>query len=154
MRMLAVFAFALMGYFVTDAPVAARDSNTVIQVMLAELGHQRPENCPGRWCACYLDNVLARSGLAPRGSNIARDFANYGAPAEPGQIGAIMVMSNHVGVVVGTCGNGQVRLNRHRTASGGQKHFQRNCIADNGHGWPFSGSDQAPVTDDAGQLLL
>jgi len=108
--MLAVFAFALMGYFVTDAPVAARDSNTVIQVMLAELGHQRPENCPGRWCACYLDNVLARSGLAPRGSNIARDFANYGAPAEPGQIGAIMVMSNHVGVVVGTCGNGQVQI--------------------------------------------
>src|SRR5690606_708760 len=110
MRMLALLAFALLGVFVTDAPATARDSNTVIQVMLAELGQRRPENCPGRWCACYLDNVLARAGLAPRGSNIARDFTNYGAPAEPGQIGAIMVMSNHVGVVVGTCADGQVQI--------------------------------------------
>ena len=108
--MFAALALAFLGYFVTDAPVAARDSNSVIQVMLAELGQRRPENCPGRWCACYLDNALARAGLSPHGTNLASDFADYGAPAEPGQIGAIMVMSNHVGVVVGTCENGQVQI--------------------------------------------
>lgn len=87
-----------------------RDTQTVIAVMLSELGRARPSGCPGRWCACYLDTVLARTGLAPRGSNRARDFANYGAAAAPGAIGAIMVMSNHVGVVVGRCTNGQVQI--------------------------------------------
>src|SRR5690606_12523977 len=101
---------ALTAYLVADTPAAARDSSTVISVMLAEIGQRRPANCPGLWCACYLDNVLARAGLVPRGSNIARDFADYGVPAAPGQIGSIMVLPNHVGVVVGACENGQVQI--------------------------------------------
>lgn len=92
------------------APAPARDPQTVIDVMLAELGGARPSGCPGLWCACYLDTVLARVGLAPHGSNIARDFADYGQEAEPGTLGSIMVMSGHVGVVVGHCGNGQVQI--------------------------------------------
>lgn len=88
----------------------ARDAGTVIGVMLSELGSNRPSGCPGRWCACYMDNVLVRAGLLPNGSNLARDFAQYGEPAAPGQVGAIMVMANHVGVVVGDCGNGQVQI--------------------------------------------
>ncbi|WP_176762761.1 hypothetical protein [Pelagibacterium luteolum] len=91
-------------------PAPARDAQTVINVMLNELGARRPSGCPGRWCACYLDTVLARTGLAPHGSNMARDFADYGANAQPGEIGSIMVMANHVGVVVGDCGNGQVQI--------------------------------------------
>lgn len=93
-----------------NTPAMARDAQTVIAVMLSELGRARPPGCPGRWCACYLDTVLARTGLAPRGSNKARDFVNYGAAAAPGAIGAIMVMSHHVGVVVGRCTNGQVQI--------------------------------------------
>ena len=92
------------------SPANARDAQTVIAVMLNELGAARPSGCPGLWCACYLDTVLARSGLLPTGSNKARDFASYGAQAEPGAIGSIMVMANHVGVVVGDCGNGQVQI--------------------------------------------
>lgn len=93
-----------------STPSVARDAQTVINVMLSEIGASRPSGCPGRWCACYLDTVLARTGLAPRGSNLARDFANYGEAANPGAPGSIMVMSNHVGVVVGDCGNGQVKI--------------------------------------------
>ncbi len=110
MRIVFSLLIALTAAAVATPPAAARDAQTVVNVMLAELGAARPSGCPGRWCACYLDTVLARTGLVPRGSNKARDFANYGAAAAPGAIGSIMVMSNHVGVVVGNCGNGQVQI--------------------------------------------
>ncbi len=110
MRFVLLITLGLAAMFSTFTPTQAKDAQTVINVMLSEIGGARPSGCPGRWCACYLDTVLARTGLAPRGSNLARDFASYGEAAQPGAIGAIMVMSNHVGVVVGDCGNGQVKI--------------------------------------------
>lgn len=110
MRVFIVAAISLATLFSITGPSTAKDAQTVINVMLSELGDRRPQGCPGRWCACYMDTVLARTGLAPRGSNMARDFANYGVDAQPGAVGAIMVMANHVGVVVGDCGNGQVQI--------------------------------------------
>lgn len=109
-RLVLVFLLAFSTLPLSAAPALSRDAQTVIHVMLSELGANRPSGCPGRWCACYLDTVLVRTGLAPHGSNIARDFATYGDAAHPGQIGAIMVMPNHVGVVVGGCENGQVQI--------------------------------------------
>ncbi|MBN15799.1 hypothetical protein V6617_11995 [Pelagibacterium nitratireducens] len=110
MRIVLPLLLALCAASAIAVPASARDPQTVINVMLSELGSVRPSGCPGRWCACYLDTVLARAGLLPTGSNKARDFAHYGEQADPGAIGAIMVMSNHVGVVVGDCGNGQVQI--------------------------------------------
>lgn len=110
MRLIVSAAIAAAALFSVHTPVVARDAQTVINVMLSELGTRRPQGCPGRWCACYMDTVLVRTGLAPRGSNLARDFANYGTAVEPGTVGSIMVMANHVGVVVGECGNGQVQI--------------------------------------------
>jgi uncharacterized protein (TIGR02594 family) len=110
MRIVFSLLLAFVAASAVTTPASAKDAQTVINVMLNELGASRPSGCPGRWCACYLDTVLARTGLAPRGSNQARDFANYGAAANPGTVGSIMVMTNHVGVVVGSCGNGQVQI--------------------------------------------
>lgn len=110
MRLVFSLLLALVSASAFATPAASKDAQTVINVMLSELGATRPSGCPGRWCACYLDTVLARTGLAPSGSNLARDFAKYGADAAPATVGSIMVMSNHVGVVVGDCGNGQVQI--------------------------------------------
>lgn len=110
MRLVFSLLLAAFAVSIVNTPASARDAQTVINVMLSELGATRPSGCPGRWCACYLDTVLARTGLAPRGSNQARDFANYGAEVAPGTVGSIMVMSSHVGVVVGACENGQVQI--------------------------------------------
>lgn len=110
MRILIVAALGIIAAFSTQPPASARDAQSVIEVMLADLGDRRPQYCPGRWCACYLDTVLARTGLTPRGSNLARDFATYGSEAQPGAVGAIMVMANHVGVVVGQCEDGKVQI--------------------------------------------
>lgn len=110
MRLVFSLLIALVAASAVTTPASAKDAQTVVNVMLSELGASRPSGCPGRWCACYLDTVLARTGLAPRGSNQARDFANYGAEAAPGTVGSIMVMSNHVGVVVGACNGGQVQI--------------------------------------------
>lgn len=101
---------AIAAVLPAQIPLPAMAGQIVVSVMLSELGTRRPQGCPGRWCACYMDNVLVRAGLTPRGSNRARDFASYGEAAEPGAPGAIMVMANHVGVVVGRCGNGQVQI--------------------------------------------
>lgn len=110
LRLAIVCLLAAIAIPSVSAPAQARNAQTVINVMLAELGAKRPAGCPGRWCACYLDTVLARTGLAPRGSNLASDFASYGEAAEPAAIGSIMVMANHVGVVVGDCGDGEVMI--------------------------------------------
>lgn len=109
-KVLLSVAVAAIAVFSVNAPGQARDAQTVINVMLSEIGQRRPQGCPGRWCACYMDTVLARTGLKPHGSNLARDFARYGAEAQPGAVGSIMVMSNHVGVVVGECDNGQIQI--------------------------------------------
>ncbi|GGA49853.1 hypothetical protein GCM10011499_19720 [Pelagibacterium lentulum] len=110
LRVFLIAAVAAVSSLSLPSVSIARDAQTVINVMMAELGNRRPSGCPGRWCACYMDTVLVRAGLQPRGSNLARDFANYGAETEPAAVGSIMVMSNHVGVVVGECENGQVMI--------------------------------------------
>lgn len=110
MRLILSAVLAAVAFFSFTGTGQTRDAQSVINVMLSEIGERRPSGCPSRWCACYMDTVLARAGLLPHGSNRARDFASYGAEAEPAAIGAIMVMANHVGVVVGDCGNGQVQI--------------------------------------------
>jgi uncharacterized protein (TIGR02594 family) len=57
------------------------------------------------WCGAFMDMILQRTGHRP-GSNLARDYANYGTRISGPQIGAIAVMSRgkrggHVGVVSG-----------------------------------------------------
>lgn len=110
MRLVLSAVLAAVAFFSFTASGQTRDAQSVINTMLAELGEQRPQGCPSRWCACYMDTVLARAGLLPHGTNLARDFASYGQEAPPGAVGAIMVMNNHVGVVVGQCENGQTQI--------------------------------------------
>jgi uncharacterized protein (TIGR02594 family) len=110
MRVILSAVLAAIAFFSFTGTGQTRDAQSVINTMLAEVGERRPSGCPSRWCACYMDTVLARMGLQPRGSNLARDFANYGEAAQPGAVGAIMVMSNHVGVVVGQCDNGHIQI--------------------------------------------
>lgn len=77
--------------------------------MMADIGKIRPKNCPRRWCACYLNKKLESVGKTPLRSFKARDFVHYGKRASRNN-GVIMVMRSHVGVVIGTCTNGKVRL--------------------------------------------
>ena len=90
--------------------VAPAQAKNLIKLMQNDLGTRRPKGCPSKWCACYMDNILEAAGFAKRQSNRARDFAGYGKPAKPWQVGSIMVMRNHVGVVMGKCDNGKVKL--------------------------------------------
>jgi uncharacterized protein (TIGR02594 family) len=101
---------AITVFLMSLAGVAPSTASPLIQIMQGDLGQSRPSGCPSRWCACYLDKILAEAGLQPRGSNRARDFATYGKPAKPAQFGAIMVMRNHVGVVTGQCPDGRVQI--------------------------------------------
>ena len=85
------------------------EPSPIIQSMTADLGRTRPRNCPKRWCACYLNNKLRQIGKSPINSWLARDFARYGRPVKPA-MSVIMVMRNHVGVVIGRCANGRIKL--------------------------------------------
>lgn len=53
---------------------------------------------------------MEEAGLPTLGSNRARDFATYGEPAQKIEVGTIMVMRNHVGVVSGECEGGKVQI--------------------------------------------
>lgn len=101
---------ALVGVLLALAPVSSASASGLVGVVAGDVGQSRPQGCPSRWCACYLNAALKRAGYAPSGSNLARNFARYGRPAKPGQVGAIMVMSSHVGVVSGRCSDGRVQV--------------------------------------------
>ncbi|MGJ8527170.1 hypothetical protein [Maritalea sp.] len=57
-----------------------------------------------------MEKILAQAGFATQGSYRARDFAKYGKKAKPIQVGSIMVMRNHIGVVMGKCADGRVKI--------------------------------------------
>lgn len=102
---IAAIVFALP--FFAAAPAQA---TPLIKLMEKDLGRHRPQGCPSKWCACYMDQILKRAGFDVRGSFRARDFASYGKTAKAAKVGSIMVMRHHVGVVMGKCDNGQVKL--------------------------------------------
>ncbi len=85
-------------------------ADSLVTLISQHLGAHRPSGCPSKWCACYLDKVLAAAGYRTRGSFRARDFAIYGEAVKPMTVGAIMVMPHHVGVVAGRCRDGRVEL--------------------------------------------
>jgi len=88
-------------------PAQAKD---LVATMKNDLGARRPGDCPSKWCACYMDQVLEKAGYKPLGSNRAKDFAAYGKKTRPMSVGSIMVMRHHVGVVAGKCPDGRVQL--------------------------------------------
>lgn len=62
------------------------------------------------WCGAFMDMILRNTGHKG-GSNLARDYANYGTRVSGPQVGAIAVMSRgrrggHVGVVSGIDASG------------------------------------------------
>ena len=120
LKKVAVAACAFLALAAPALPSVA--ASHLVGTMSHDVGHGRPRGCPAAWCACYLNQTLARTGHRPLGSNRARDFAHYGHRAAPGQVGAIMVMAHHVGVVAGRCDDGRVKLvsgnHSHRVGAG------------------------------------
>jgi len=90
--------------------IAPASAKNLIKLMENDLGGRRPKGCPSKWCACYMDQILAKAGFEIRGSHRAKDFAKYGKKAKPIQVGSIMVMPHHVGVVMGKCDDGRVKI--------------------------------------------
>jgi len=90
--------------------VAPANASKLIKLMQSDLGDRRPKGCPNKWCACYMDQILAQAGFAEHGTNRARDFASYGKKAKATQVGSIMVMRSHIGVVMGKCDDGRVKI--------------------------------------------
>jgi hypothetical protein len=64
------------------------------------------------WCAEFVNAALRKEGKPGTGSAVAASFFNYGTPVAPNnvQAGDIYVRKNHVGVVTGVLGNGQVEI--------------------------------------------
>lgn len=118
-KIAALAALTLCAFAVPSLPATA---STLVSLMTHDVGMHRPAGCPTAWCACYLDKMLKKAGLPVLNSFAARDFAHYGRKAKAGQVGAIMVMPHHVGVVSGSCGGGKVRLvsgnHGHRVGTG------------------------------------
>jgi uncharacterized protein (TIGR02594 family) len=106
-KLAALVAVTALALFAPSLPAAA---GSLVSMMSADAGKGRPSGCPNAWCACYLEHVLKKAGLPTLGSFAARDFAKYGKRAKAGQVGAIMVMPHHVGVVAGKCPDGRIRL--------------------------------------------
>ena len=90
--------------------VTPANAKNLIKLMERDLGDRRPKGCPTQWCACYMEKILAQAGFATQGSFRARDFAKYGKKANPIQVGSLMVMRNHVGIVMGKCDDGRVKI--------------------------------------------
>jgi uncharacterized protein (TIGR02594 family) len=122
MRRTKVAALMALALVAIAAPALPASASSLVKMMTNEVGHGRPSGCPSAWCACYLEHTLKKAGFRQLGSFAARDFAHYGKRARPGQVGAIMVMPHHVGVVAGKCDDGRVKLvsgnHGHRVGTG------------------------------------
>jgi uncharacterized protein (TIGR02594 family) len=109
--MRSVFKTALAALIVfAMTPALPTMASSLVSTMTRDVGKGRPSHCPSAWCACYLEQALKRTGHKMLGSYKASAFASYGRKAKPKQVGAIMVMPHHVGVVVGKCEDGRVKL--------------------------------------------
>jgi uncharacterized protein (TIGR02594 family) len=106
-KVAALLAVILLAFFGPSLPASAK---SLVTLMTSDVGKGRPAGCPKAWCACYLEKTLKKAGLRTLGSNKASAFAKYGKKAKAGQVGAIMVMPHHVGVVAGKCEDGRIKL--------------------------------------------
>jgi hypothetical protein len=102
-----LFAAAFLAAVVTAWPAAADLAGS----MTAHVGAKRPAHCPARlWCACGLSVFLKRQGFAPLPSHRAIDARHYGRRVNGPGRNVIAVLPHHVGVVIGACGKGRVKL--------------------------------------------
>jgi uncharacterized protein (TIGR02594 family) len=93
-------------------------SNALVSQARAYMG-TNPTGRGRAWCGAFLDMVLKKTGHKG-GGNLARAYARYGTRVSGPQVGAIAVMSNHVGVVSGVDANGNpiiVSGNHNRTVA-------------------------------------
>ena len=88
--------------------VPGASSNPRIVRLFRDAGHAEVTNEATAWCAAFVGACLARAGLRPTGSLLARSYASWGRPLETARTGAIAVFSRtedpalgHVGFVVG-----------------------------------------------------
>jgi hypothetical protein len=80
-----------------EAQLDSPDTANALVALAMRYDGKNPTGWSHNWCAHYLDMVLREAGY-PSGGNLAREYASYGQPT-PARVGAIAVMSNHVGVV-------------------------------------------------------
>lgn len=72
--------------------------NPVLRVAGRFLGRGNFTGFPEAWCADAMNVWLRLSGHRPQASHRAIDFAHYGRPTSA-RVGAIAVLTHHVGVV-------------------------------------------------------
>ncbi len=73
------------------------------------IGSRNPTGFRGPWCAAFLNMTLRQSGYRAGRSNRARDAIQLGSRIQGPVPGAIAVMRNHTGIVLGAT-NGKVTL--------------------------------------------
>jgi len=95
-------------------------TNSLVTAARRYLG-TNPTGRGHQWCGAFMDLILKKTGHKP-GSNLAVAYAHYGTRVSGPQVGAIAVMSHHVGVVSGIDPNGNPVLvsgNHNRTVAEG-----------------------------------
>ncbi len=82
-------------------------SNPVITRYFADAGHPSIRDDAVAWCAAFVGACLARSGVKPTGSLMARSYLAWGERLKSPRVGAVAVFSRgqdvrlgHVGFVV------------------------------------------------------
>ena len=72
----------------------------LLQVASRYEGRRNFTGLNAAWCAAALGRWLQEAGYSRLASYRAADYARYGRPAQP-HVGAVAVLSHHVGVVAG-----------------------------------------------------
>lgn len=93
----------------TETPGAASTPRVV--ALFREAGHPEITSDATAWCAAFAGACLARSGLAPSGSLMARSYLRWGHAIDTPRLGAVAVLTRggdpsagHVGFWVGESG--------------------------------------------------
>ncbi len=107
------YAWALLG----ERERSGALDNPAIVALYRDAGAPGIAHDETAWCAAFVGACLARAGLVPTRSLMARSYLAWGTPLDEGRPGAVAVFSRgadpalgHVGFLIGECKGGLVVL--------------------------------------------
>lgn len=112
-----------------------------IAAYFSDAGHPGVTKDATAWCAAFVGACLARAGVRPSGSLLARSYLAWGVPIEDARPGAIAVLTRgadpaqgHVGFVVGSTASTLLLLGGNQSDAVSVESFARSRLI--GLRWP------------------
>jgi len=140
--------------------IGGSGANARIRAMFRDAGHPAITSDETAWCAAFVGACLARSGLEPTRSLLARSYLGWGLATDEPEFGAIVVLSRtsdpslgHVGFLIGATPSAVILLGGNQADSVSVEAFPRERVLSFRRP-PEAELSQTPATESAFSIAL